>query len=498
MQEATTLIEEIKISDAWTLDEYAAITELTATVSELKTEAGVVAPHLKGRTVWMINSTAQGGGVAEMMPKMISIFRELDCDVRWAVINTDEELFFSFTKRLHNMIHGIESGEVSAEEREVYERVNRENADDFKRYVQPGDVVVIHDPQPMAMGAYIKKELGVYTIWRCHIGLDQHNTATRTAWTFLKQYADVYDHSVFSAPEYIPDYLAGRSTIICPAIDPLSHKNRELTTHKLMGILCNSHIARKHQPVLTEDFEESALRLRSDGEFADASGQDEIGLLYRPIISQISRWDRLKGFAPLMRGFIQLKRTAADRNNIDERHRRRLQIVRMVLAGPDPRSIQDDPEGQEVLKEICDLYTGVDAEIQKDIGIFALPMKSRKENALMVNAIQRCSTVIAQNSVQEGFGLTATEAMWKGVPVMTSRACGLRQQVRDGVDGRMVSDADDVDQIAHVLDTMLANPHARADWGRNGRRRATEEFLVFSQIKYWLRLLDQEVAHAHA
>jgi trehalose synthase len=107
----------------------------------------------------------------------------------------------------------------------------------------------------------------------------------------------------------------------------------------------------------------------------------------------------------------------------------------------------------------------------------------------MVNVLQRCSTVVAQNSLQEGFGLTATEAMWKRVPVMATTACGLRQQVRDGLDGRLLPDAEDPDAIADTLGEMLNDPANRDRWGRSAQRRVHNNFLIFTQLRHWLNLL---------
>jgi trehalose synthase len=126
---------------------------------------------------------------------------------------------------------------------------------------------------------------------------------------------------------------------------------------------------------------------------------------------------------------------------------------------------------------------------QAAVAILALPLASVKENALMVNALQRCSTIVVQNSLREGFGLTATEAMWKAVPVLGTHAWGLRQQVRDGLDGRLVEDPADPEELAQALDEMLADPRRRAVWGQTGQRRVYDEFLVFRQVRDWLRVL---------
>jgi trehalose synthase len=237
---------------------------------------------------------------------------------------------------------------------------------------------------------------------------------------------------------------------------------------------------------LTPPFEAPALRLRPDGSFTPATLDEDIGLLFRPIVTQVSRWDRLKGFAPLLDAFGLLKQHS---HRPDGRSVRRLEIVRLVLAGPDPRGVADDPEASEVLAALSARYRELPPKLQADIALLALPTKSVKHNALMVNCLQRCSAVIVQNSVREGFGLTATEAMWKGIPVLATRVCGLRHQVRDGLDGRLVDDSNDFATLAATLAEMLADAKRRQAWGRSGQRRVFGEFLLFQQLRQWLRLL---------
>jgi trehalose synthase len=484
------MIEIVKVREGMTLDDHASVAHLSDHVNLLREEAATFIPRLRGRKVWMINSTARGGGVAEMMPTVISLLRELGLDIEWAVINSDNPRFFSLTKQLHNLIHGAGEPAITPADREIFEAVNRDNADSLRPHLKRGDILVVHDPQPAPLAKMLREELDLVTIWRCHIGLDEHVPQTSAAWTFLKPYVTTYDHTVFSAAEYIPDYVAGRVSIIHPAIDPLTHKNRELSSHKLVGIVCNASLAIDHQPVLTPSFSAPAKRFQFDGEFVPATWPEEIGLLYRPIVTQISRWDRLKGWTPLLEGFARLKkRLRGGSTKLNPRDRRRLALARLVLAGPDPASIQDDPEGQEVLKELCDAYLALDRRLQRDTVLLSLPMSSRKENALMVNVLQRCSTVVAQNSLQEGFGLTATEAMWKRVPVMATMACGLRQQVRDGLDGRLLPDSEDPDAIADTLGEMLNDPATRDRWARSAQRRVHNHFLIFMQLRRWLNLL---------
>lgn len=489
-------MELIQLRKTISLDDYASFAQLAGPVRELRAEAKTLVPRLQGRSVLLVNSAAQGGGVAEMLPMQVLLLRELGVDVNWAVIGSDRPEFFKLTKRLHNLIHGEGNPRVDADEKALYDEVSRANASELRAHLKPGDILIIHDPQPLGAGSMLKQGMDIHAIWRCHIGLDTHNPATQAAWDFLKSYAVNFDRAVFSAPEYVPDYLAGREAVIHPAIDPLSHKNRELHPHKLTGVLCNSGLAEAGAPILTSPFPVTAQRLHPDGTFGPANQPDKVGLLFRPVVTQVSRWDRLKGFRPLMDGFTKYKQyDSSSRNGAHNRHNRCREIVRLVLAGPDPESIQDDPEAKEVLEELSRGYLSLPPECQRDIVLLTLPMSSRKHNALMVNALQRCSTVVVQNSLREGFGLTATEAMWKSVPVMGTHACGLRQQIRDGVDGVLVEDPENADAIAAALGTMLRSPQKLERWGNNGQLRAQNEFLIFPQLIRWLQLLAEVAAH---
>lgn len=482
------MAREVQIEEQLGLTDYEAYPHLATATLDLRTEAAELVPHLRGRKIWMVNSTSQGGGVAEMLPKVVSLLRELGVDVHWLVIDTAEEKFFALTKRLHNLIHGVGEPLDNSEWVEIYEKVSRENADTIAPLLNPGDVLLIHDPQPLGTGSMLLAEHDLKGIWRCHIGLDRRNLATDSAWHFLRPWLTPFTASVFSAPEYIPDFLVHSSSIIHPAIDPLSDKNRDLTPHKLQGILCNAAMAIEHEPVLTAPYAHSAMRLSPRGEWLPANETEDIGLLYRPIVTQISRWDRLKGFVPLLEAFVQLKRKGGQRNG-DPLHQRRIQIARLVLAGPDPASVADDPEGLDVVLELADRYMKLDGALQKDVALVSMPMESRRENALMVNALQRCASVVVQNSIQEGFGLTVTEAMWKRRVVVGSQACGIRQQIREGIDGRLVESATDPETIAMVLDDVLSDPYHRDYLASHAQRRVHEEFLVFSQLRKWLRLL---------
>lgn len=481
------------------LDEYEEHAALTPSVRQLRDAARQVTPLLSGRTLWMVNSTAQGGGVAEMLPAMVGMLRDLGVATEWVAIEADDPAFFSLTKRIHNLIHGEGEAGFDEADRELYESVNRRNAEWLLARLRPGDIVAIHDPQPMPLAGLLTEKVEVECIWRCHIGVDESNPQTRAAWKFLHPYAAAYRSAIFTAPEYIPDYFANQATVIHPALDPLTCKNREISVHKIATVMANSALSVNPGPVLSSPFAEVAQRLLPSGQFAPANMSEDIGLIHRPIVAQISRWDRLKGFAPLMAGFARLKTRLFRDGTTDPVAHRRLELVRLVLAGPRQDSIADDPEGVEVLGDLVERYRALDPMTQRDLALLILPMESRDENALMINAIQRTSSIVVQNSIREGFGLTVAEAMWKGIPVLSNRrAVGPRLQVRDGIDGCLIDDPTDPEALADVLRTMLAASADRDRWGRSARRHAHQEFLIFTQLERWLQLLADTVRRRSA
>lgn len=490
------MIEKVAINEGLKLADYEAIAHLSEAVRALRAEAKDLVSRLKGRTVWMVNSTARGGGVAEMLPQMVTIFRELGVNMEWVVIGSSEPRFFRLTKQLHNLIHGSSTPQLTGDDRALYDAVSRENADSFRAHLRAGDLLVVHDPQPLGMGALLRQEVDVRAVFRCHIGLDEVTTHTRSAWDFLKTYAEFYDHSIFTTTEYIPDFLKGSAGVIRPAIDPLGHKNRDLRLTRLMGVLCNSSLVSEQQSIVPLDYTHTVMRLDANRQFVSIKPSSGIGIPFRPIVTQISRWDRLKGFKPLLDGFVQLKKHVENNNsNKDDEHLRRLQLVRLVLAGPEPAAVADDPEATEVLDELITKYVELPKVLQEEIAIVSLPMTVKKENELIVNALQRSSTVIVQNSLREGFGLTVTEAMWKRAAVLGSSACGIRQQIRDGVDGWLIQNPEDPDEISTKLNEILKNSSGRVKAGQTAQRRVRDEFLVFSQVSSWLKTLVERVSN---
>ncbi len=486
------MLREIEIKSKLSLADYEVIPQYTLKVNELKAFAQTLKSNWSANTIYMVNSTAKGGGVAEMLPQMIAILKELGFKCKWLVLETDEPLFFSFTKKLHNLIHGFDAGEITAEEIAVYKKVSEKNAEELLKIVKHGDLLYIHDPQPMGAGAIAKRTDGIKAVWRCHIGTSLHNEATRRAWGFLADYSYAYEHGVFSAPEYIPAVFAGRASIVHPALDPLTHKNRELRLHKISGILASGALVDKSYQSIAEPFGEQIKSIAIDGTLIDGLDYKKISLLKSPFILQVSRWDKLKGWASLMQGFAELKANITS-NGYSPRQKKRLEQVCLLLAGPEAASVSDDPEATAVFKELIETYVALPYDIKNQIAIITLPMVSKKQNALMVNALQRTSDIVVQNSLQEGFGLTATEAMLKGVPLVVSNAVGLLQQVTNGVHGLVNNEPESAGAVAKVLEHILLNPLEAERRALAAKRRTIDEFLVFTQLKKTLQVLSTRI-----
>lgn len=482
-------MQKINIKEGAKINDYKAYGSLKSLVDEFLETTKQSVEDLKGCTIWMINSTATGGGVAEMLPSQMRIMRYIGVKIEWMVIETKDQAFFNLTKRIHNAIHGSGDGIFTDEDRAIFEKVNAQNAEKAIAAINDGDLVVIHDPQPMPLAAMIRKKRRVKTLWRCHIGLEEENATTKGVWSFLSNYYDAYDHFVFSLASYVPKGLLEKTSIIPPAIDPLSHKNRMLWMSKCLGILQQSGIIREQLPQLYPNYKNQVRRVMPDGSFNTVNHDEELDIIFHPTVLQISRWDRLKGFKELMEAFVLMKKENQKKTDKTSLAYRRIRHTRLALGGPDPAFVSDDPEGMEVLNELIEQYKEMTPELQQSIALLLLPLDNPKENALIVNALQRCATIVVQNSIQEGFGLTATEAMWKQRPVLVSGAAGLRAQVQHDINGKINADPSNITQLAEALEEMLSNPKERDKWGFNGQIRVIENFTLFSQIESWLATL---------
>ena len=431
-----------------------------------------------GRVVWNVNSTATGGGVAEMLRSLIPYARGAGVDARWAVIDGTSD-FFRVTKRIHNRLHGWpgDGGDLGEDEREIYEAASDANAAELTELVAPGDVVILHDPQTAGLAATVR-DAGAHVVWRCHVGIDEPNCLTRSAWEFLRPYVTSAERYVFSRQAFAWEGLdIERIALIPPSIDAFSPKNERLDPDAVAAIL---HVA----GLAPGNDHTAACYTRQDGSpgRVDRSTQRwEAAVIPAdaPLVVQVSRWDRLKDPQGVIEGFVRgiAHRTPAH----------------LLLAGPDVTAVADDPEGLEVLNDCIDHWRSLPSRIQERVHLAALPMDDAEENAAIVNAIQRRATVAVQKSLAEGFGLTVAEAMWKARPVVASRIGGIQDQIVDGESGMLV-DPRDLDQYAAAVVRLLRDAAHAELMGEAAHLRVRDAFLGSRHLTQYLDLLT-DVMH---
>lgn len=482
-------VREVHLHRKQMLGSYAAVGRGEA-VRRVRELGDRVCRQLGTRRVFMVSSTEHGGGVAELLPHLALLLNELGVHTRWLVLEPDDPRFFEVTKQLHNMVHGEAGVDDPAGAHDLYERVSREASESLRQAVDPGDVVVIHDPQPLGAGCMLPEEYR-RRLWRCHIGVTFANEHTDAAWTFLGRYLEPYRRVLFSVERYVPASLRERAGVLTPGIDALSHKNRPLRPYKLVGILRAAGLVDGPPVQEWARFDVIARRYR-EGRWRE---EPIPNLLYAPLVLQVSRFDRLKGFHTLIPAFERLLDLYPERvahlKADEERAVSELGAAELLLVGPDPSGVSDDPEADAVLGELCAQHDALADDVAKRVHLVRTPMVDAKQNALIINALQRTASVIVQASLQEGFGLTVTEAMWKGVPVVASNVGGIGVQVRHEVDGLLVDDPSDTEALAEALLLVLGNPARLETMGTAAHERVLGSFLMLDVVERWLQELAQ-------
>jgi len=373
---------------------------------------------LKGMHILHVNSTALGGGVAEILAKMVPLMNALGIETRWEVIKGNEE-FYQCTKNFHNALQG-RPVHISPQALKVYEEINALNAQELKHSLEQADIVIIHDPQPAALISHYPQRKGKW-IWRCHIDA---SSPFRAIWKYLRQYVEKFDATVFSLSDFVQE-LSHPIYLIPPSIDPLSEKNVDLspeeinTVYGLFGIDPN-----------------------------------------RPMILQVSRFDPFKDPLGVISAYYMAKKYKP--------------TLQLVLAGG---YAVDDPEGAAVYQEVKSA-----AEGDPDIHVLLLPADSHRT----INALQRAATVVLQKSTKEGFGLTVTEALWKGKPVIGGNCGGIRLQVINHHTGFLVNTPEGA---AHRIRYLLQNPDKIEEMGKKGKEFVHNRFLITRHLQEYLTMI---------
>jgi len=372
---------------------------------------------MKGAKFVHVNSTRVGGGVAEILMKMVPLMNELGIDTSWEVI-TGEDKFYQCTKSMHNALQG-DPVNITSDLLKAYEETNAKNAETLRPILEDADYVIIHDPQPAPLLSLCPNRKGKW-VWRCHIDASKPYPPV---WNYLSQYVKDYDASFFSLADFAQQ-LPHTQYLIPPSIDPLSEKNMELS-----------------QAEIDSTYEEFNL---------DRT---------RPIMLQVSRYDRFKDPIGVIQAYKLVKQSIPE--------------IQLVLAGG---GATDDPEGEEVLKEVRD-----SAGNDTDIHILLLPPDAHKT----INALQRLSDIVLQKSLKEGFGLTVTEAMWKGKPVIGGNTGGIRLQITNHHTGFLV---DTPEGAALRIQELLQNPDKMKEMGKQAKEYVRENFLNTRHLREILSL----------
>ncbi|QJA05923.1 glycosyltransferase [Thermosulfurimonas marina] len=385
--------------------------------AEVIEQMRALAERLRGARIVHVNSTAYGGGVAEILHSMVPLMRALGLEVSWEVIQGPPE-FFEVTKSFHNALQGRRIS-LTEEQLRLYEEINRREAERLEEKLREAEFVVVHDPQPAYLIKYVSRRKG-YWIWRCHIDLSR---PFYPVWRFLEKVVINYHASIFSMPEFSQP-LPHPQYIIPPSIDPFSEKNRELTPEEIFEV-----------------YRELGL---------DAS---------RPMVVQISRFDPFKD--PL--GVIRAAELA-----------RKFVPFQLVLAGG---GAADDPEGERVYQEVVQAARG-----KPDVYVFKLPPTAHRT----INALQRAADIVLQKSLREGFGLTVTEAMWKGKPVIGGATGGIRLQVVNHHTGFLVNTPEGA---ALRIRYLLFYEEKRQEMGHKAREFVRQNFLITRHVRDYLALM---------
>ncbi len=437
--------------------------------ARLRRAAERIRERLAGGTLWHVNSTAAGGGVAEMLYTLLPLYQSLGVPAGWMVIGGDGP-FFAVTKRLGAALYGTlgDGPGLDAAARRTYLDGLSVNAEAIRRTVAAADILMLHDHQTAGLAGLLSGDVRA-GYWRCHVGVDKPNLASAQAWRFLRPLLADVAGTVFSVPGHVPAFLRDRHAIIPPFLSPFSAKNCELTDEVVRACLARCGLREGSAQPLQVTTPAGTVPVRHPVQVvAERPPRDG-----EPLLVQVSRWDRLKDMHGVLAAFV----SGVDRGYL-------------ALVGPDPAGIPDDLEQAEWFGRCLAARCALAPADRERTSLICLPMDDLGENAILVNAIQRAADVVIQKSLAEGFGLTVTEAMWKSRVVVASAVGGIAEQISDGDTGLLAPDAADLPAFGTLLAAALDGAVDRRALGDRARRRVLRDFLPDHEIVATADLLD--------
>ena len=445
---------------------------------ELERAGKRAAALLKGRAVWCVSANASSGGIAALIGSYAAYARGGGVDVRWEVLDADDD-FFALTRRLNDNLHGeLDSGPYDDADREHYEAALAGTGDSLAERITPGDLVILHGVHTAGL-VEAARDAGASVVWRCHVGRDEPNELARRAWDFLTPYVRQADLFVFSRRHFVWEELdADRALVVTPTLNPLSPKNQDLDPAVVTAVLERTGIQAESGSTHDAPF------VRLDGtpyrvDHVAETVQDAPVPAAARLIVQVSHWSPLKDPAGVIDVFAGHVAPRTD--------------AHLVIAGPPPEATIDEPDAPAVFAEACARREALPDEVRRRVHLVCVPAADPEEAAAIVNALQRRATVVLQKSRGEGFGMTVLEAMWKGVPVVCTRVGGLQEQVVDGVTGFLVEPGDFAAGGAAIL-RLLSDLELHQRMGAAAHERVREHFLLPTGAVQWASVVERALA----
>lgn len=401
-----------------------------------------------------VNATATGGGVAELIHRLVPAQAAAGIAAGWAVIDGPPE-FFAQTKAIHNLLHGDGAPNALEDPGSValYREVTEREARRLLGELQGDDIVILHDPQTLGLAGPLV-DAGHRVIWHCHVGTTCADaTGPRAVWRMLAEPLSRVSAVITTRREYAPPGVdAERVHVVPPAIDLTAPKCEPLTGGAVVAWLAAAGLI-----VPTTSTSTTAAPV--------AVGLPVARVIHDAplpqgacVVLQVGRWDRLKDPLGVIAAMAWMPPDA-----------------HVVLAGPDPWEVPDDPEGVAVLEAVVAARAAAPAERRARIHLIVASLRSRDDNARLVNALQRRADVVLQKSLEEGFGLTVTEAMAKGRAVVASAVGAIPDQIEEGRTGLLV-DPTDLPAVGRAVTRLLADPALRAACGARAEVAVADRF----------------------